>query len=755
MFNQLISSNSTTQKQVFKNILLEKWDQRQQRFIQTEIIITITQDKQITYFSDGRVLRTESIQEDFNVQEILANIEQLKHLQWQGGFEQNNKKTGSGQLNGMEMLFKMLVGTTQMDQRKGYGKNQQIIIRTKHRYMKQEYMQMAKKEGLGCIFTMIKRLMVDNTMSKVKDMVNGENQVMDFMRNLKSLMMVNILMVKKLVDGIFSFKIIMRKNLNQCKIIIKYYADYFSGGGLYNERGQGYKNGRSIELSNEFRGTSQITLHGQYKNGKKVGRWDIYWNFYGNNQKIGGGSYDEAGNEIKINGWIELSKEFTEEYKVTYKGEYQNGKQIGKWDVLFCGKKIGGGLYDQNGDGCKTGKWIESSELFSESSQFTYRGEYKNGKKVGRWDIFYFQDLIGGGFYDESGNGCKIGRWTELSDETNNLSAVKYLGDYKNGTKVGRWDIERSLSQKQKIIFSGGGSYDEVGIKFGKWVYFCDDFGCNYGHLNYIYAGEYKGGKKVGSWNVFQRGEKPMQYTVFGCGQYDEAGNECKIGRWIELSNEFRNTSQITFDGQYKNGKKVGRWDIQWHYQRSNKNIGGGLYDESGNECKIGRWIEISDEFDDLSQVTYHGDYRCGKKVGRWDIWYQKNYNNLKNEKIGGGSYDELGNECKTGKWTELNHKFRDTSQITYLGEYKNGKKIGYWETQFEEEQIGGGSYDEEGDTIKIGKWIELHDSFTDTFQTIYEGEFRHGQKVGTWIQKNRGEDHLDFRKVDVKKYDD
>ncbi|CAD8169681.1 unnamed protein product [Paramecium pentaurelia] len=658
----------------------------------------------------------------------------------------------------MEKFFKMLVGTTQMDQSMGYGKNQFRIIGTKHKYLKLDNIQMVRKEGFGCIFTIKKNQMVDNTMNKVKKMVNGETQVMGFMRNLKSFMMVNILMVKKLVNGIFIFKTIMRTNLNQCKIIIKYYADYFSGGGLYNETGQGYKNGRWIELSHEFRRTSQITFDGQYINDKKVGRWDIYWNQYGNNYKIGGGSYDQSGNEVKINGWIELREGFTEESKITYHGEYQNGKQIGRWDVLYRGKKIV--VMD-----VKLEIGLSHPIYLKEVRKSRIEVNIKMVRKLvdGIFFIFkircndiikyYIEQFSGGGYYDESGNGCKIGRWTELSDEFNNLSNVTYLGDYKNGTKVGRWDIKWSLQQKQQQI--GGGQYDEDGIKFGKWVDLCDDFGYGYGQLKFIYAGEYKGGKKVGSWNVFQRGEKPMQYTVFGCGQYDEAGNECKIGRWIELSNEFRNTSQITFDGQYKNGKKVGRWDIQWHYQRSNKNIGGGLYDESGNECKIGRWIEISDEFDDLSQVTYHGDYRCGKKVGRWDIWYQKNYNNLKNEKIGGGSYDELGNECKTGKWTELNHKFRDTSQITYLGEYKNGKKIGYWETQFEEEQIGGGSYDEEGDTIKIGKWIELHDSFTDTFQTIYEGEFRHGQKVGTWIQKNRGEDHLDFRKVDVKKYDD
>ncbi|CAD8214438.1 unnamed protein product [Paramecium pentaurelia] len=246
-----------------------------------------------------------------------------------------------------------------------------------------------------------------------------------------------------------------------------------------------------------------------------------------------------------------------------------------------------------------------------------------------------------------------------------------------------------------------------------------------------------------------------MKQPALGGGQYDEAGNECKIGRWIELSDKFKATCQVRQYGEYINGKKVGRWDSYWHYEKLYKHIGGGLYDESGNECKIGRWIEITEEFNSTSQVSYHGDYKCGKKVGRWDIWYQKNYHDLKYEKIGGGSYDEVGNGCKIGKWTEVIHDFSDFSQVTYLGEYKNGKKIGLWEIQYEAKKIGSGSYDEQGDMIKIGKWIELHDPFTDSFQIIYEGEFKRGQKVGTWIQKERYENHLDFKEVDVIKYAD
>lgn len=32
------------------------------------------------------------------------------------------------------------------------------------------------------------------------------------------------------------------------------------------------------------------------------------------------------------------------------------------------------------------------------------------------------------------------------------------------------------------------------------------------------------------------------------------------------------------------------------------------------------------------SRVTFIGEYKNGNKVGRWEIWYQKNYDDKKNE---------------------------------------------------------------------------------------------------------------------------
>ncbi|CAK67651.1 unnamed protein product (macronuclear) [Paramecium tetraurelia] len=59
---------------------------------------------------------------------------------------------------------------------------------------------------------------------------------------------------------------------------------------------------------------------------------------------------------------------------------------------------------------------------------------------------------------------------------------------------------------------------------------------------------------------------------------------------------------------------------------------GGGSYDEEGN--KLGNWVEVSEDFSEESQVTYVGVYNNGKKVGRWDIWYQEDDENIKMQEI-------------------------------------------------------------------------------------------------------------------------
>ncbi|CAD8200149.1 unnamed protein product [Paramecium pentaurelia] len=147
-------------------------------------------------------------------------------------------------------------------------------------------------------------------------------------------------------------------------------------GGEYDK--QGNKIGKWIEQSDRFRYGNQSTSEGKYnKQGVRVGMWDIYLKNDGKNNKIGGGEYDEQGR--KIGKWIEQSNEFQSVNQTTWIGEYNNkGVKTGIWDIYQNNKgnnnKIGGGRYDEHGN--KIGLWIEQNDGFWTDNQSTYTGEY-------------------------------------------------------------------------------------------------------------------------------------------------------------------------------------------------------------------------------------------------------------------------------------------------------------------------------------------------------------------------------------------
>ncbi|CAD8115361.1 unnamed protein product [Paramecium primaurelia] len=109
------------------------------------------------------------------------------------------------------------------------------------------------------------------------------------------------------------------------------------------------------------------------------------------------------------------------------------------------------------------------------------------------------------------------------------------------------------------------------------------------------YNGKYRNGKKIGMWvqclrqNGYQSfqeiGEKQvsqiqwiilkwlqnwyMEY-IDGIGWYDERGS--KHGKWVELDENSARESQITYQGEYNNGQKVGLWNLYWSDLIKNKN---------------------------------------------------------------------------------------------------------------------------------------------------------------------------------------
>ncbi|CAD8121069.1 unnamed protein product [Paramecium sonneborni] len=488
-------------------------------------------------------------------------------------------------------------------------------------------------------------------------------------------------------------------------------------GGYFND---GLKQGMWKELTKNYQKNAQVYYCGYYFNNLRRAEWQYVYS----NKRIGGGFYNNQGQ--KTGKWTIPSEEFWELILLV------NIKMIKKLDYgVFCSRinicKLinltltiirGGGQYDNILNSMKIGTWMDVYEDFSTLSQIIDYGQYKDGKKVGRWDILFRRnnklpfELIGGGVYDDKDNTkdnlnelIKIDRWIELSAGFQNDSQIIYNGVYKNGKKIGRWDILFKDWQTDQFTFIGGGLYDEIqkngcDVKIGRWNELSDQYNSQ---VLMIYDGQYKYGKKVGQWDTYilQKRWKSDQRILIGGGLYDDTLQsedvvyEVKIGKWIELSCginryfifsviiQLLSEAQIIYNGEYKNGRKVGRWDLLCkgsHFEKFQQ-IGGGEYEDDRvlGQIKIGKWIELRDNFESL--IIFEGEYQNGNKVGRWDIYFQWNG---KNKKIGGGFYDKdpIVNveSVKVGKWIEASDLFSWVYQVTFIGEYKNDKKIGTWE---------------------------------------------------------------------------
>ncbi|CAD8202415.1 unnamed protein product [Paramecium pentaurelia] len=108
-------------------------------------------------------------------------------------------------------------------------------------------------------------------------------------------------------------------------------------GGYYSNEGK--KQGKWIEIFQNYCEFVQVYEVGDYVDGFKKGTWKYIYE----DEKIGGGEYNKQG---KKNGkWIELGNEFYKYFKLTYNGRYQNGIKVGIWETCLAEQGI---LYGHN-----------------------------------------------------------------------------------------------------------------------------------------------------------------------------------------------------------------------------------------------------------------------------------------------------------------------------------------------------------------------------------------------------------------------
>ncbi|CAD8118670.1 unnamed protein product [Paramecium primaurelia] len=313
----------------------------------------------------------------------------------------------------------------------------------------------------------------------------------------------------------------------------------------------------------------------------------------------GCGVYDE--NEQQNGFWVQLKRNQMNQYHHAKSlGQYVHGIKVGTWNIFFGNQFVGKGAYNEEGK--KYGDWIKLSNY----SQFdkrnlngnpilhklvTFVGEYTNGKKSGQWQIKQGNIIIGGGLYDDMG--YKNGKWKELSNFKLPFFVIQ-IGEYNKGFKQGRWEI--LLNKNQGLEKIGGGIYDTQGMKHGKWISLHDNFNHNCKVLD---IGQYDHGIKQGRWDIktikyyehdvltYYFWPKDTFYIIAG-GNYQ---NGEKNGKWIDLDENYNYHNQILYEGEFYKDLKQGKWDMMKHHNSFINRIGGGQYNQDG--LKHLKWIEL------------------------------------------------------------------------------------------------------------------------------------------------------------------
>ncbi|CAK78754.1 unnamed protein product (macronuclear) [Paramecium tetraurelia] len=289
--------------------------------------------------------------------------------------------------------------------------------------------------------------------------------------------------------------------------------------GFYTKSGS--KDGEWVEISAHDGIEDTITLlHiGEYNHGVRVGRWNIE---KVNKELIGGGSYSLSG--IKEGQWQEVICYigYNSEVVLQYNGLYSNGVRQGKWAITKVGGEfIGGGQYSDFGT--KMGKWIDvdvrvgggcSMQLQLQKKEFlnileimmmeyelengrllnmdlAQLSKYKNEIQAVGVDTPQKEQRLMGGQKQ-----CHI---LDIAIQCITLVSfiyriLKYIGEYKNNTRVGSW----SIMHQEEI---GGGSYLVNGMKNGKWI---EVFQQYFDSLT-IMTGEYVNGNKLYNWEYVDK----------------------------------------------------------------------------------------------------------------------------------------------------------------------------------------------------------------------------------------------------------
>ena len=307
--------------------------------------------------------------------------------------------------------------------------------------------------------------------------------------------------------------------------------EFYTNGSLKYDGD--YLNGEKNGNGKEYYYSGNLKYEGNYLNGKKDknGKRKEYYDTM--NQDIALKFDGEYLNGKKWNGY---GKEFDNDGKLIFLGNYKNGEKEG-----YVFKFINGiSLYSSELylKGKPSGKFIVHS-----FSDIIYEGEYLNGKKNGKGKEYFKDGKVNRLIYEGNylnGEKTGFGKLYIYEEDRNAFSKKDYIkrfeGEFKNGKIYG---IGKEY-HNDKLVYKGEFLNGE---RHGK--------GKEYSHSNYVYIGEFKNGKKngEGKWYLFKKLSSEGNYLngeIFGKEKCYLAG-------------------KLISEGEWKNGQREGKW-VEYYY---------------------------------------------------------------------------------------------------------------------------------------------------------------------------------------------
>lgn len=379
-----------------------------------------------------------------------------------------------------------------------------------------------------------------------------------------------------------------------------------------------------------------------------------------------------------------IYKEWNELGNLVVDGNYKYGQEIGEWKYYYQDGRIQSIEQFKDSINYLTSFWMPDSN---------HTQTIKDGS--GEMMTFFPNATLKTWYHYK--DGLKHGKFEEHS-----IYGFKTLsGSFANGQKDGEWVFAYYSGKTDKISHYKNGKLD------GSYQ--------NFFHNGKISVeGSYQEGGKTGMWTWYlSNGNRDMQGTF---------KNDLQDGEWTYWYPE----GQVSYTAHYTENKKSGLWT---YYYKNGKIYREGTF---SNDQENGVWKTWYED----GTLLMEGSYENGLEKGEWHNYWEngklKNKSTFKNGKL-------------NGAWMSYFPK----GDLMLEGTYKEGRKTGEWTQYFENGKI------RELKTYKIvkkqsavnkseiifssemnGKYV----AYSDMDQRIMEeGNYKDGQKVGTWKTYHRG----------------